>query len=118
MKCSEVRAFLSQVNDGQEPISPIRPPDIDYLSSNGYVLLTTKEDHDKGLAEVSRMSQLIEQASAQRAETEKVEDVLRQDEEREHSFKFHFEGEQMKEELHERVEAETTELSKDEAELG
>jgi hypothetical protein len=117
LKCSEARAFLSQVNDGQEPIAPISPPDLDYLSSSGYVLMTTKEDHDKGLAEITRLSQLIEQANAQRAETERVEGALRQDEGKEHSFTFHFEGERAKEEVHERVETETTELSKDEAEL-
>ena len=117
LKCSEVRAFLSQVSDGQEPIAPVSAPDLDYLTANGYVLLTTKEDHDKGLAEVTRMSQLVEQASDQRAETENVEGVLRQDEEKEHSFRFHFEGEQAKEELREKVETETSELSKDEAEL-
>jgi hypothetical protein len=117
MKCSEVRAFLSQVNDGQEPIAPIPQPDIDYLSTNGYVLRTSKEDHDKGLTEVARISGLIEQASAERTEAGKVEGALRQDERKEHSFTFHFEGEEAKEELREKVETETTEFSKDEAEL-
>jgi hypothetical protein len=117
LKCSEVRAFLSQVYDQQEPIVPIPPSDLDYLSSNGYVLRTAKEDHDKGLADITRISQLIEQANAERAEAERVEGALRQDQAKEHSFTFHFEGKEAKEELREKVEAETTTLSRDEAEL-
>ena len=117
MKCSDARAFLSQVNDGQEPLTPIPPADLDYLSSNGYVLRTTKEDHDKGLTELARLSQLIDQAKEEHIDVEKAEGALRQDERKEHSFTFHFEGEEAKGALHEKVETETTELSKEEGEL-
>jgi hypothetical protein len=117
LKCSEAKAFLSQVNDRQEPITPIPPSDLDYLSTNGYVLQTTKDDYDKGVAEVTRISQAAEQANAEHAETERVQGALRQDEEKEHTFAFHFEGEEAKEELRGEIEAETTALSKDEAAL-
>jgi hypothetical protein len=117
LKCSEVRSFLSQVSDRQEPIAPISSSDLDYLSANNYVLRTAKEDHDKGLAEVARVSQIIEQANAEHTETERVEEALRQDEKKEHAFTFHFEGKEAKEEQQEKVEAETAAVSKDEADL-
>jgi hypothetical protein len=117
LKCSEVRAFLTQASDRQEPIAPIPPSDLDYLGANGYLLRTTKDDHDKGLAEVTRISQVIEQANAERAETERVEGALGQDEKKEHAFTFHFEGKEAKKDQQEKVEAETSALSKDEAEL-
>jgi hypothetical protein len=117
LKCGEVRAFLSQVGDRQEPIAVIPPVDVDYLSANGYVERTTKEDRDKGLAEVTRISQMIGQANAERAEAGQVEGVLKQDEKKEHSFVFHFEKEEAKEQLREKIATEETALSKDEAEL-
>lgn len=117
MKCSEVRAFLSQVSDRQEPIVAIPPTDLEYLSANGYVELTTKEDHDKGLDEVTKISQMVDQARAKRDEAGQVEGALKQDEEKEHSFTFHFEKAEEKEQLREKVATEETALSKEEAEL-
>ena len=117
MKCSDVRAFLSQVNDAQESIAPIPTPDLDYLSANGYVLRTTQEDRDKGIAELARLSQLIDQAKEKHMEVEKAEGALQQDERKEHSITLHFEGKEAKEALRERVETETTALSQEEEEL-
>jgi hypothetical protein len=105
------------VNDAQEPILPIPTPDLDYLSSNGYVLRTTQEVHDKGLADLARLSQLVDQAREEHMEVEKAEEALWGDEQKEHSFTFHFEGKEAKEVLHEKVETETTALSQEEAEL-
>jgi len=117
LKCSEVRAFLTQVHDAQEPIPAVPAPDLDYLGANGYVLRTTREDHDKGVAEVARLSQLVDQAREEQVEVDSSEGALRQDERKEHSFTFHFEGKEEKEALQEKVESETTALSKEEAEL-
>ena len=117
MKCSEVKAFLSQVNDAQVPIAPIPPPDLDYLSSNGYVLRTTQEDHEKGVAELARLSQLTDQAKEKHMEVEEAEGTLQQDERREHSITFHFEGKETKEAIREKVETEAAALSQEEAEL-
>jgi len=117
LKCSEVRAFLSQVNDAQEPVAPIPTSDLDYLSANGYVLKTTQEDHDKGITELARLSQLIDQAKEKHMEVQEAEGALQQDERKEHSFTFHFEGKEAKEALREKVETEATALSQEEAEL-
>ena len=117
MKCSEVRAFLSQVNDAQVPILPIPPSDLDYLSASGYVLRTSQQDRDKGIAELARLSELIEQAKEKHLEVEKAKGVLQQDERKEHSITFHFEGNEAKDALREKVESETTSLSQEETEL-
>jgi len=115
--CSEARAFLSKVNDAQVPIAPIPTPSLDYLSANGYVLRTTQEDHDRSLAELARLSQLVDQVREERAKVEQTEGALRQDEQKEHSFTFHFEGKEVKEALQKKVDTETVALSQEEREL-
>jgi hypothetical protein len=117
MKCSEVRTFLSQVYDREEPITPIPSADLDYLSVNGYVLKTNKEDYDAGVGDVARLSQVITQANAEKAEVEQADRALREDEEKEHSFLFHFEHKEERDELSQKVESEKAVVSKEEAEL-
>jgi hypothetical protein len=117
MKCSEVTAFLSQVSDREEPITPIPSADLDFLSVGGYVLKTSKEDYDKEVIEVTRLSQLIAQVNTEKAEEEQSDLALRQDERKEHSFLFHFEGKEEKEELRERIQNESAVVSKEESEL-
>lgn len=108
---------MSQISDREEPVSPITPADLDYLSANGYVLKTTKEDYDREVAEVGRLSQLISQVTAEGELEKQTDAALKQDERKEHSFLFHFEGEEKKDELRERVQGETAVVSKEEAEL-
>ena len=117
MRCSEARAFLSRVNDRQEPLAPIPQADLDYLAANGYLLRTTKDDYDRGVTEVGRISQMVEQENTERAETERMEGALRKDEGKEHSFTFRFEGKEEKDAVAERVESETAALSRAEAEV-
>ena len=52
-------------------MAPVPPMDLDYLSGNGYVVSTTKEEHDREVDEVSSLSQMIGQMS-----TEKVRPLL------------------------------------------
>jgi hypothetical protein len=118
MKCSAVRTFLSQINDREEPITPIPSADLDYLSVNGYVLKTSKEDYDKGVDDVARLSQIITQVNTEKAEEEQADLALRQDERKEHSFLFHFEEKEEKDELRERIQNESAVVSKEEPELG
>ena len=117
MKCSAVRAFLSQVHDRAEPITPILPTDLDYLSVNGYMLRTSREDYDKEAADVARLSQLTIQLSTERAEAIQAESTLQRDERKEHSFLFRFEGKEEKEELSQRIQEEMAVASKEEAEF-
>ena len=118
MKCGDARAFLSQVSEREEPIAQVPQPDLDFLSANGFVLRTTKEDHDKGVGEVARLSQLVAQVNAETAEEEQAEAALQQDEQREHSFRFHFAGEEEKGALGQRIQTETATVSREKSEVG
>jgi hypothetical protein len=117
MKCTEVRTFLSQINDRAEPITPIPSADLDYLSVNGYVLRTTKDDYGNGVDEVARLSQITTELSAEKAEDEQADEALQQDERKEHSILFHLEHKDEKDELTQRVQNETTAVSGEESQL-
>jgi hypothetical protein len=117
MKCSEVRIFLSQISDREEPIAPVPPADLDYLSTNGYVLSTTKEDYDKGVADVARLSQVTAQLDTEKPAQEQAAEALQQDAQKQHSFMFHFEGQEEKDAMLQKVQSETTAASQHESEL-
>ena len=117
MKCSAVRTFLSQINDREEPITPIALADFDYLSVNGYILMTSKEDYDKGANDVARLSQITTQIDTEKAEEEQADVALQQDERKEHSFLFHFEEKEKKDELRERIQNEMPAVSGEQSEL-
>jgi hypothetical protein len=117
MKCGEVRTFLSQINDREGSITPIPPPDLGYLSDNGYVLRSTKEDYDKGVAEVARLSQATTDMESKKAEEEQADAAFQQDGQKEHSFMFHFEHGAEKDELVQRVASEAAAVSAEESEL-
>jgi len=117
MKCSEVRTFLTQISDREEPIAPIQLADLNYLSVDGYVLRTTKEDYDKGADEVARLSQMTTEMNAEKAEEEVAEEALKQDERKEHSFLFHLEHKEEEDELRQRTQNETAAVSREESEL-
>ena len=119
MKCSEVRTFLSQINYREEhgAVTPIPLTDIDYLSANGYVLRTTKDDYDKGAEDVARLSEVTAQRDAERSEEQQAAVTLQKDERKEHSFLFHFEGKETKDELSQRIQSETAVVSREQSEL-
>ncbi len=117
MKCSEVRTFLSQVFDREEPITSVSSADLEYLSVNGYVLKTTKEDYEKGVNDVARLSQVIAQVDTEKSLEDQTKAALQQDEQKEHSFLFHLEGKEDKDKLQERIREETAAVSSEESEL-
>ena len=117
MKCSEVRTFLSQIKDRQELIMPIAPADLDYLSSNGYILRTIKEDYDKEALDVARLSLFVTQVETEKAQMEQQDVALQEDERKEHSFLFHFEGKEEKDELRQRIETEAATVSGEQSAL-
>jgi len=117
MKCSEVRTFLSQISDREEPITPIPSTDLSYLTENGYILMTTKEDYAKGVDEVARLSQMTTEMETEREGVEQADVAMQEDERKEHSFLFHFEHEEEKDELRRRVQDETAAVSREDADL-
>jgi len=119
MKCSEVSVFLSRINNREElgDIAPVPSADLDYLSANGYVLRTTKDDYDKGVQDVARLSQMTAQMNAERVKEEQAVTTLQKDERKEHSFLFHFEGREVKDELSQRIHDEKDVVSREGSEL-
>src|SRR6266852_4232145 len=117
MKCTEVRMFLSQLYDRAEPITPVPPADLEYLSANGYVLTVTKDDYEKKAGDVARLSQIITQIDAEKTRKEQAQAALQQDLRKEHSFVFHLEGKEKADELRERIQEETAAVSSEESGL-
>jgi hypothetical protein len=115
MKCSEARTLLSQLFDKEESITPVPSADLEYLSVNGYVLKTSKEDYDMGINDVARLSQVMAQVDTEKSMEDQTKAALQQDEQKEHSFLFHLEGK--KDELRERIQEETAAVSSQESEL-
>lgn len=116
MKCIEVRTILSQLYD-REPVTPVPSTDLEYLSANGYLLKTTKEDYEKGVNDVARMSQVLARIDTERSAEQQAKAALQADLGKEHSFQFHFEGKEAKDELSERIQKDTAAISGDESEL-
>lgn len=117
MKCSGARTYLSQISDREEPITPIPSADLDYLSANGYILRTTKEDYDKGVSDVTRLSQMTTQIETEKPVEEQAAVTLHQDEQKQHSFLFHFEGREEKDKMGQNIQSETATVSQEESEL-
>ena len=118
MKCSAVLTFLSQLSNREEILtSSISPADLDYLCANGYVQRATKDDHDRAVASVERLSQLTSQMVTERNEEEQAAVTLRKDEDKEHSFVFRLEGQEKKGELEQRIQSEAAVVSKEQADL-
>lgn len=112
MNCREVRTFLSQIDGGQS-IDPIPWADMNFLSSNGYVLTTTQQDHDAALAEVQRLSQVTDQMQTIKPEVESMSTEFEEDQKRAESFLFHFEKKEEKEALQQKIESEQSSLSQE-----
>jgi hypothetical protein len=117
MKCDEVRTLLSQINDRQDTILPISSSDLIYLTTDGYLKISTKEDYDKEEAEVTRLSQMMTDLDAERAKQAQASHALGQDEQKEHSFLFHFEGKEEKDQLQQRVAEETSDFTEEVSKL-
>src|SRR5712691_7338600 len=111
MKCSEVRTFLSQLYDRADPITNVPAADLEYLSANGYVLMTTKDDYAKKANDVARLSQIMTQIDAEKSREQQAQAALQQDIGKEHSFKFHFESKEEQGQLQERIQEETAAVS-------
>lgn len=118
MKCGEARTFLSEIGDRQEVVAPIAAGDLTYLSSNGYILSTTKEDYDKESSDVSRLGELTALLETEEAKERQEASELAEDLRKEHSFSFHFENSAEKEGLRQRIQTETAEVTDEESKLG
>jgi hypothetical protein len=116
MKCSDVRKFLSQIV-GKSISMQIQQPDLDFLSTSGYIAVMRKEEYDQALAEVSSLAQMNEEFQNETADERSAEAALEQEEKKTHSILFHFEGKEKKEAELQAEESERITVSKEEAEI-
>jgi hypothetical protein len=116
MRCDAARAFLSRLSNRDEPVPPTAPTDLDYLSGNGYILKASKQDYDERVDNVAKLSQMIEQLRVEQGQADQAAATLQQSERKEHSFMFHFEGKEEKDELRETIQRQTADASREEAE--
>ena len=116
MKCNDVRIFFSQIAEKSVP-ALIPAVDMDFLSNNGYLNVMQKEDYNRGLAEISTLTQmsndLMNQQMAENSERANLSEDIR----RTHSITFLFEGKENKEAQREEIESHKQTLSKIEADI-
>jgi hypothetical protein len=116
MKCSEVRAFLSQVA-GNSVSMQIQPVDLDFLSTRGYVSVMQKDEYDRAVAEVSDVAKANEELQKEITERWQAENALREEERKTHSIFFYLEGKEKKEAELQRLENQKQVASKEAADV-
>ncbi len=95
----------------------IQQADMDFLSTNGYVSVMQREEYDRALAEVSNLTQMIEELQSERVEERSAEVTLEKEEKKVHSITFHFKGREEREAGLARVESARSALSKESADV-
>lgn len=116
MHCNDVRTFFSQIA-GKSVSMQIPQADLDFLCTNGYLLMMQKEQYDQALAEVSDLTKMSEELQSETMEERSAEATLRQEEKKTHSILFRFEGKEKKEAELQSVESERNIVSKEKADV-
>jgi hypothetical protein len=116
MECNDIRTFFSQIA-AKSVSMQIQQADMDFLSTNGYLSVTQKEEYDRASAEVSNLTKMTEELQDKKMEEEGAEATLEKEEKKTHSILFHFEGKEKKEAELETVESERKIVSEEEADI-
>ncbi|HXX87174.1 MAG TPA: hypothetical protein VEH86_01850, partial [Candidatus Acidoferrum sp.] len=95
----------------------IRPADMDYLSTNGYISVMQKDQYDQALVDVSNLTKMSEELQNESMEEMSAEDTLKKEERKTHSILFHFEGKEKKEAELQTAESQRNVVAKEKAEL-
>ena len=104
MKCSNVRIFFSQI--AEKSVLPLIPSvDMDFLANNGYINVMQKDDYNRGLAEISTLTQMSNDLMNQRMTENSERAHLNEDERKTHSITFLFEDKENKEAQKEEIES-------------
>jgi hypothetical protein len=119
LKCSDVRTFLSQIFEKQGRLDSalISQADLDFLSSNGYILVMQKADYDQAAAEVAKMEEVNQRLAQEKAADIGAQKVVTEDEKKVHGLFFGLHGQEYKEAARQKLEADKDTLSKDEVPL-
>jgi hypothetical protein len=116
MKCGNVRIFFSQI--AEKSVLPLIPPmDMDFLANNGYINVMKKDDYNRGLAEISTLTQMSNDLMNQRITENNERTHLHEDERKTHSITFLFEDKENKEAQKEEIDSHKETLLKIEADI-
>ena len=116
MRCSVVRAFLSQIA-GKSGSMQIPEADIGFLATNGYISLLQKEQYDQALAEISNLARVNEELAREKAEERSAKALLEDNERKTHSIFFQFKSEEDQRAELERAATQRNVVSKEEADV-
>lgn len=117
MKCGDVRNFFSQVS-GRNISVQVQPQDLEYLATNGYIILMDKSQYDQMSSDVAALAEATQEQQKETMEERGLETSLEEEEMKTHSILFHFEGREKREseiekmkEIDNREQKEKTEIS-------
>ncbi len=116
MKCNDVRIFFSRIADKSGPTA-ISSVDMDFLRDNGYLNVMQMDDYNRGMAEVSTLTQLNIDLMNERIAENSERAHLNEDERKSHSIAFLFEGKENKEVQKEDIESHKEAVSKMDADI-
>src|SRR5271157_2091035 len=116
MQCNTARTFLSQIAEKQVSMQ-VSQGDLDFLGTNGYVSVFSKEQYDQALAELSNLSKMTEELHNETVQEMTAETALTKEERKIHSILFHLEGKEKKEAELQSAEAERSIVSTEKADI-
>jgi hypothetical protein len=117
LKCSDARAFLSQIAEKQSDLHPsaVSPEDLDYLKANGCISTMSETDYAQATSEVAQLDRISQQLAQEKAAGAEAERVLVEDQKKTRSVFFGFHGEQYRQAAKQKLEADQDVLRKEEA---
>jgi hypothetical protein len=116
LKCSDAREFLSEIS-AKSITTQIAPQDLDFLSSKGYVLRSSKADYDLAASDIQNMEQaqqdINERLKQEGDQDAQASQVAAEDLKKSRGLLFDLHGKEYKDEMQEKVQADEETLSKD-----
>lgn len=104
---------MSEISD-KSITSQISQADLDFFSSNGYVLRTSKVEYDQASAEVVSLEQINQRLLEERKEGAEAERATKEDEKKAQGLLFDLHGKEYKDAALQKLEADKETLSKNE----
>src|SRR5580700_3047160 len=116
MKCSEAKVILYEISE-KAINNPIPQSDLDFLTTNGYVLRTSRDEFDQQTAEVANLDQMNQQVQQKRQIVSAGETTVEEDKKKFLSYMFPLRGADYKEATREKLEADKKSLTAEEVSL-
>ena len=111
MNCNNVRIFFSQI--AEKSVLPLIPSvDMDFLVNNGYLTVMQNADYNRGLAEISTLTQMSNDLMNRQMTENNEKAHLNEDVRKTHSITFLFEDKENKEAQKEEIKSHEEVVSK------